>query len=398
MKIQNAYLYQEEWKRQWHEVCAFALQNTKSHKSYDLQRFAAEDEGRTELPSARRKREERQRGNVPRSQEIVSSAILLGVVLVLFISGVYMLASAKNVFQSYLTFDFRKTEEIAKMASIRYFILDMSIQTAKIIGPVLITAMFFAITANISQFGFLFSGYPLTIRWSKIRPDMRRVLPSRRTFFTLGRTILQVVFISIASYIIIVNDYIPMLKTSGMGMKQAILLFAQVAFKILLVTGFILALISILDFLYQRYEYIENLKVTVAEAKRERKEEEADPMVRQRQLNRGYELRKQQSMLENVSNADVVITNPTHYAVGLKYDTAMNQAPAVIAKGVDQIALIIRNIAREKQIPIEENPPLARALYEDVELGQEIPDTLYRVISLIFAKLERFRHAGVEHA
>ncbi len=384
----------------WYHRVSFPnyLKSPPISKSYDLQRFAAEDEGRTELPSERRKREERGRGNVPRSQEIVSAAILMGVVMVFFISSVYMLKVTQTTFQSYLSFDFSRTQEIAQMASIRRIFLDMCLQTVKIIGPLLIAAMLLGIIANVSQFGLLFTAYPLGIRWSKIRPDFRRILPNRRTFFTLGRTLLQVSFISIAAYIIVTNDYIPMLKTSGMGMKQAILLFAQVAFKILIVAALILGLISVPDFLYQRHEYMENLKITVSEAKRERKEEEGDPMVRQRQLNRGYELRKQRSMLENTSDADVIITNPTHFAVGLKYDPATNQAPTLITKGADQLALIIRNIAKEHKIPIEENPPLARALYEDVELGQEIPDTLYRVVSLIFAKLQRFQKTGVDHA
>ena len=366
---------------------------------YDLQRFAsAEDEGRTELPSERRRREERERGNVPRSQEIVSAAILLGGVFVLFLSGVYMFSSIQKVFHSYLTWDFTFVGELADISNMRRFILDIGFETAKIVGPLLLAAVLVGIAANVSQFGLLFSMYPLGMRWQKIRPDFRRILPGRRTLFTLGRVLLQVVFISIAAYIVIVDDYTPMLKTANMGLVPAIFLFAKIAFKLLVIAALVLALISVPDFLYQRYEYIQNLKVTLSEAKRERKDEEGDPLIRQRQRDRTYEMRKQQNMLQETAKADVIIINPVHFAVGLKYEPEYSQAPVVVAKGADHLAFIIRNIAKEHGIPIEENPPLARALFEEIEVGQEIPETLYRVVSLIFSKLRRFQETAGTNA
>ena len=364
---------------------------------YDLQRFAAEDEGRTELPSERRKREERERGNVPRSQEIVSAAILLGSVLILSLSGVYMLTSTKQVFQNYLQMDFGNTEQVITLEAMRLFLFDLVWQIAKIVGPLLAVVTVMGIIGNISQFGFLFSFYPLTIRLEKIKPNFRRILPGKQTLFTLGRVMLQVLLLGSAAYVIIINDYVPMLKTANTDLDQAIALFAIVAFKLLVVASLVLALVSVPDFLYQRHEYLEKLKTTVAEAKRERKDIEGDPLIRYQQRERAQELRKQRNMLQDAATADVVVTNPTHFAVGLKYDPEINQAPTVIAKGMDHLAFIIRNIAREKNIPIEQNPPLARSLYNEVEIGQEIPETLYRVVSLIFSKLERFRREPVEN-
>ncbi len=372
------------------------LVKKKNFIFYDLQRFSAADEGRTELPSERRRREERERGNVPRSQEIVSAAVLVGGITILFFSGKQIYGSIQNVFQFYLNLDFSSTAMFTSVGSIRHFILDIGVQVAKIVAPILTVGIIMGLAGNIFQFGLLFTMYPLGIRWQKIRPDFRRILPGRRTLFSLGKVLLQVVFISGAAYVVIVDDYTPMLKTADMGLSQAIFLFARVAFKLLVIAAFVLALVSIPDFLYQRFEYIENLKVTFSEAKREKKDEEGDQLIRQRQRDRAYEMRKQQSMLQEVTTADVLVTNPTHFAVGLKYKPSVSPAPLVVAKGSDHLAFIIRNIARENGVHIEENPPLARALYEEVEIGQEIPETLYRVVSLVFSRLSRFKDMGAK--
>jgi len=189
-----------------------------------------------------------------------------------------------------------------------------------------------------------------------------------------------------------------MLKTSSMGLKAALGLFAWISFKLLLICGAALLLLSIPDYYYQRYEHIEKLKMTVSESRRERKDEEGDPLVRQRQRERGMELRRQRNMLGEIPGADVVVTNPTHYAVALLYDPALHQAPAVVAKGADHLAFLIRNIAQANNVPVQENPALARVLYGEVEPGQEIPEHLFQAVSVIFAGLDRFREragAGV---
>ncbi len=360
---------------------------------YDLQRFAAEDEGRTELPSERRRREERQRGNVIRSGEIVSAAVLLGGVLALFLGGVYMFALTHKVFSTYFQRDFREVQSfLATMESIQSIMLSMAFETGKIVFPVIGAAFVMAIVGNVSQFGLLLSAYPLSMRWEKIKPEFRRIIPGKRTFFNLARVLMQLLLISAAAYIIISKDYASMLKTANMGLGSAILLFLQVALKLLVVAGLIFALVAVPDFFYQRYEYLEKLKIPISEAKRERKEEEGDPLIRQRQRDRAYELRKQRNMLQELPAADVLVTNPTHFAVALRYQSHIDQAPVVIGKGKDHFAFVMRKIAQAHSILIEENPPLARSLYEEVEIGQEIPATLYSVVSLIFAKLDRFRN------
>ncbi|MDH5655872.1 MAG: flagellar biosynthesis protein FlhB [Spirochaetia bacterium] len=366
----------------------------KQFDGYDLQRFAAEDEGRTEDPTDRRKREERDKGNVARSQDIPAAGVLLGSVVVLFFTGTYILSQIHTLFNKYLGMDYRTLQNLTD-EDVRRLMLDLFFESGKIAGPIMIVAVVMAVASNILQVGLLFTLQPLQVKWERIVPDFKRILPNRRTAFSLGKIILQTIFIGGIAYLVIVDDFFPMLKTSQMDLNQAISLFAVVAFKLMVIASLVLVVLSIPDYFYQRFEYIENLKITMSELKRERRDEEGDPMIRQRQRDRAYELRQQRNMLQEVPRADVVITNPTHFAVALEYDSIKASAPIVIAKGADHLAFLIRNIAKENNIPVEENPHLARMLYKDVDIGQEIPESLYRVVSIIFAKLNRFRSGSL---
>jgi len=373
----------------------FAVFADRPLPRYDLQRFAAEDEGRTEDPTDRRKREEREKGNVARSQDLPMAAVLLGTVLILFFFSSIIFREFRHLFSMSLGTSFADLGTFG-VPDARRLILNLFWQAGKIIAPVIAAAMVMGVVSNIAQVGFLFTLQPLEMKLERLIPDFKRIVPNRRTMFSLAKIVVQFVAISAATYFVIIDDFIPMLKTEGMDLMQATGLFGKVAFKLMIIASIVFLLISIPDFMFQRFEYIENLKITVSEAKRERRDEEGDPMIRQRQRDRAYELRNQRNMLQAVPEADVVITNPTHYAVALRYDPDANPAPVVTAKGADHLAFTIRTIAKENGVHIEESPSIARMLYKDVEVGQEIPDAMYRVISLIFAKLDKFnRKAGV---
>ena len=368
----------------------YAVFSDSSAADWDLQRFGAEDEGRTEDPSDRRQREEREKGNVPKSQDLPAAGVLIGTVAMLFLMGGYMIQEIMALFHQYFTMDFRRMHDLTQEDGKR-LILGFFWETAKIVAPVMAVGVLMALAVNIMQVGLLFTLQPLEFKPERMKPDFKRILPNRKTMYSLGKILIQTVLLVGITYLVIIDDFIPMLKTAGMGLPQALTLFGKIAFKLMAIAGFVLLLLAVPDYFYQRFEYIENLKVTVAESKRERRDEEGDPMLRQRQRERANELRQQRDMLKDVPKADVIITNPTHFAVALEYDTDRSEAPIVTAKGADHMAFTIRTIAKAHGIPIEENPHLARMLYADVDIGQEIPDTLYRVISIIFSKLNRFK-------
>jgi len=356
----------------------------------DLQLFAAEDEGRTELPTERRRREERDKGNVPRSQDLAGGVVLLGTVILLFFLSGMIFYQSRSVFQRFLDLDTSQFYS-ADLPLARFVLTSMFWETAKIVGPLLGVGFLLAILGNVTQVGLLFSARSLEFKPERLMPDFKRVLPTRRTMYNLARVMVQFILVGFAAYLIIIDDFIPLLSSSDTDLAAALTLFGWASFKLLLVSAVILLVLAVPDFFYQRFEFMENLKMTISEVKRERREEEGDPLIRQRQRERGYELRKQRDMLEAVPTADVVITNPTHYAVALGWDREQSsRAPVVVAKGKDHMAFLIRTIALKNDVPIQENPPLARTLFNEVELGREIPETLYRAVSAIFARLEKY--------
>lgn len=371
-------------------LCYDLIQNISIDEyDIDFQRFAAEDEGRTEEPTERRKREEREKGNVPRTNELPSAMILLGTILTLLFFSTYMVSQIFEVFHFYYSkigeinnFQIEDTKEILK---------NLFYHTGKIVFPIVFVSFLLGIIGNIVQVGFLFTLKPLAFQLERLIPDFKRILPTRRNIVNLIKTILQIGLILIITFILIKEDLIPMLKTSGTDLRKAVYIFGIITVKVFLVTGIILLLLAIVDYFYQRYEYMENLKMTVSEVKQELKEEIGDPLIKRRQRERAMEILQNRTMLKKVTEADVVITNPTHYAVALQYNYPFDGAPKVIAKGKDHLAILMRNIAKENNIPIEENPPIARELYHRVEVGEEIPEEFHRAIAIIYQKLDKIR-------
>jgi flagellar biosynthesis protein FlhB len=185
-------------------------------------------------------------------------------------------------------------------------------------------------------------------------------------------------------------DFYNVLITGEMGIKGAFSLIAFSGLKIFIIVGIILFIISIFDFYYQRYEFEESIKMTPSEAKQEMKEAEGDKsyLNRRRQMIREF-IRK--GMLQRVPKADVVVVNPTHYSVALQYEPSIHAAPIVVAKGEDELALIIRRLAKKHEVPIIEDRVQARLLYEEVEIDSEIPAKFFRAVSLIISRLDKFK-------
>jgi len=355
----------------------------------DFQRFAAEDEGRTEEPTERRKREEREKGNVPRTNEIPSALILLATVLTIFLFSTYIVSQIFEIFHFYYS-QIANVQNL-QVEDIKEILRNLFFHTGKVVFPIVFVSFLFGIIGNVVQVGFLFTLRPLEFQLERIIPDFKRILPTRRNIVNLLKTLLQIIVILIITFLLIKEDLIPMLKTSGTDLRKAVYVFGIVALKVFLVAGIILLILAIVDYFYQRYEYMENLKMTVSEVKQELKEEIGDPLIKRRQRERALEILQNRSALTKVKEADVVITNPTHYAIALQYNYPFDNAPKVIAKGKDHIAILMRNIAKENNIPIEENPPLARELYQKVNIGDEIPEEFHRTVAIIYQKLDKIR-------
>ena len=354
----------------------------------DLQMFAAEDEGRTEEGSERRRREERDKGNVPRSQELPSALVLLTSLASIYLLGGFIFEKCFLLFRRY----FENIPRYSQFGNeeMRRLFLSAASDLMTIFIPVVGMGFLVAIAGNIVQVGFLFSPGAASFNFSRIAPNFKRVLPTGQTFFNLAKALAKVILIGWISYIIISMDFYSLLMSGNMGVKAALALVMRSAFKIMLTAGIVFFVISIFDFYYQRFQFEESIKMTPSEAKQELKESEGDRSIlnRRRQMVREF-IRK--GMIQRVPKADVIIVNPTHYSVALIYDPAIHFAPVVTAKGADELALLIRRLARKHNVPIVEDRVQARLLYDEVEVDEPIPAKFFRAISLIIARFDKYR-------
>ncbi|MCS6984689.1 MAG: flagellar biosynthesis protein FlhB [Leptospiraceae bacterium] len=352
--------------------------------------LAAEDEGRTEEPTERRREKEREKGRVPKSAEIPQALVGLGAILALFFTAQWVLSRLAALVRLYVG-QFHSLPRISD-ESLMNLLIFLSKETALILLPVFLVAMLLAIAGNVMQTGFLFSLHPLKPDFSRIalswRNFVQRVFFSRQVAVNLIKTMGKVVILSVVSYAMIAGDFVAVLKTPAMGIGEALRLLGFSAFKLALVLAIILLVFSVPDYFYQRYEFRESLKMTKQEVKEELRETEGDPLVRQRQRQMQYAILRR-SMLQAVKEADVVITNPTHYAVALQYLPERDRTPRVIAKGADHMAMRIRQLAQQYDIMVVPSPYLARALYYSVPLNQEVPQEMITTLAAIYREVYR---------
>ena len=349
----------------------------------DLQWFAAEDEGRTEQPTEHKIRKAREEGRVAKSQDLNAAIIMLLCVIVLIISGPYMIKQCIGLMKFLLT---RCTElevndgRIVKAFYSTYF---------KMIVPVASVAMVAGVIANLIQNrGFIFSTKPITPQFSKIVPNFanyfKKTLFSFEGLFNVVKSIVKVIVLFFIAYLIIKNDLNDLLKLQSVSIWAGFKHIAAMSAKILAFAAVFFLVVAIPDYLVQRRQFIESLKMSKQEIKEEYKELEGDPQIKGRLMQRMRQM-LQQNLPKAVAESDVIVTNPTHYAVALRYDQATMAGPMVTAKGADNLALRIKELARENSVPIIENRPVARGLYTEAEIGAIIPEAYFRAMANIFA-------------
>ncbi|MFA7567766.1 MAG: flagellar biosynthesis protein FlhB [Alkalispirochaeta sp.] len=352
-----------------------------------MQWFAAEDEGRTEDPTEQKIRKSREEGKVAKSPDVSSAVVLLFTVVALGILGKYMLSNIMDMVRYYLSSlaDADSVSGGMLMRAFLYYFVRISLP----IGMVAFTA---AVFGNVVQFGFLFTTKPITPDFNRIAPRfgkwVQRSFMSTEALYNLSRSIGKVLVIGTVSYIVIRTRFDRLASLIWAPHLAAFEYIARTVFLLLISAAVVLLVMSLFDFLFQRHQHREQLKMTKQEVKEERKQFEGDPMIRNRLRRRMQEMMSR-NMAEHVRTADVVITNPTHFAIALQYDAATMGAPTVVAKGQDETAFRIRRIAEEAEVPVIENKPLARALYSDVEVGDQIPEKFYEAMVIVLREVYR---------
>ncbi len=345
----------------------------------------AKDPSKTEKATPRRRQKAREEGQVLKSQDvpIALSLIATSILLYFYFPFAYgkLISAFSYTFQSVFSF------------SLSNIILTLSYIFFLLILPVFTVLAAVGIVGNVGQFGFIFSTKPLMPKLDNINPikGFQRLLSVKTLFETVRNTLKLIVAL-------IVGYYLAKFLLSGfyslafISFKDQTSLFVKYSLIVIFVFGILSIPIALADYLFRRWEYEENLKMSKHEVKEERKQYEGHPLIKSAIRKRQREIAFKR-MMAKVPEADVVITNPEHYAVALKYERGKMNAPQVIAKGVDHIALKIKEIAKEHGIPVEENPELARALYESCDVGDYIPEEFYRVVAKILAKIYRRKRA-----
>lgn len=344
------------------------------------------DPSKTEKPTKKRIDKQREKGNVAKSQEVSAAlTILAGLVGCYFLMG-NLASSMMGLFTTFMS-NAPMYKELSTNAVNSLFV-EMAFLLFKMLMPVLgFIFLVVAITQRL-QVGKLWTTKSMKPDLKKMNPinGIKRMFFSLQTILRMLKSLMKVLIIAVAVYLVI-DDELPKMLNLYYSTASALAGYMlSVGMKMVIYALVPMVIIAIVDLKYTRWDYMENLKMSKDEVKDERKQSEGDPHVKSQQRQKMMQMSRRR-MMQQVPKADIVITNPTHYAVALRYNILEAPAPIVVAKGVDHVAEKIKEIARENRIPIKQNRALARALYSQVEIGDMIPEDLYKAVATLLAEL-----------
>lgn len=357
---------------------------------YNLQWFAKDGPGgeKTEPATAKKLKDARDEGQVSKSRELTSAFELITLFLVLKIFISYVGNSFMDVFRMIYNLipDFIDTQRSGlTLTATSSLFTEVFLQMFLIALPFLAFGFVISFLVNVLQVGFKVSTKPLQPKFDKFNPinGFKRIL-SKDSIFELLKSILKIALIFYVAYISVRDEANDLFLLYDIPLNQALTLIGDIIINTGLRISIVYLIIGLADFLYQRHKFSEDMKMTKQEVKDEYKNSEGDPQIKGKQKQRMREA-SQRRMMQDVPKADVVITNPTHLSVAIRYEAGVASAPIVVAKGEDYVALKIREVAKENNVAIMENKPLARALYATVDIGQQIPPELYQAVAEILA-------------
>jgi flagellar biosynthetic protein FlhB len=348
-----------------------------------------EGQEKTEKATGKKRADARRKGQVAISREVSSVTILLTSLGIFYFAGSWMFWNMSELITG--IYQNIGTLTITSLTDASAFSLEIFYKLMTILLPFLLPIAIAGFIANVMQIGFQISSEAIALKLNKLNPvsGMKRFV-SLKSLVELGKSIIKVLFIGGIAYLMVKGDLkeFPYLVQQEVG--QIIVFIAKVSLKLCFFVCLAMIVLAALDYIYQRWQYEQDLKMTKQEVKDEFKQTHGDPKVKARI--RGIQLEMaRRRMMEAVPEADVVITNPTRLAIALKFDARQMIAPRVLAKGAGFVAQRIREIAEENQIPIIEEKALAQALFKMVEIGDYIPVQLYRAVAEVLAYVYRLK-------
>ncbi len=347
----------------------------------NLQLFSEE---KTEPATAKKRREAREKGQVVKSRELITAFLLLITFLGLRLFADIILKDLNIVLFKFFSFDSFSIDELKPenvMEIYRYCI----VMFAKIMAPILLVTAAAAILFNVLQVGFLFTLKPLTPKFNKLNPieGFKRIF-STHSLVELVKSIIKISVVGYVVYNYFIGNYNKIPNLLAMSLGDSIKFIGDTIVNTGVRVAIVLIIISVFDYAFEFWQFEKKLKMSKHEIKEEFKQTEGNPQIKSkiREKQRQMALRR---MMSEVPKADVIITNPTHYAIAIKYDTKISEAPIVLGKGKDLIAQKIKEVAKKHSVPTVENKPLAQALYKSVDIGKEIPMDLYKAVAEVLA-------------
>lgn len=345
---------------------------------------------KTEKATPKRRRDARKEGQVVKSMEVNAAVIILLVYLGLNVFGSFMADNLKLLVTDFLSGQYLLQSENF-MVNFRSLYIIMLKHFLIIIGPLLLIAFLAALVINYLQIGFLFLPKLLTMKFDKINPinGIKRIF-SLRSAVEILKSIIKLVIVGYVVYFEFQSNFTKITNLIYTDVGEGAAFIWSIIMAILWKAGLTFLVFGVFDYAFQRWEYEKKLRMSKEEVKQEYKLMEGDPQIkaRIREVQRHMAM---QRMMQKVAEADVVITNPTHFAVALKYEENKNNAPLLVAKGQDYIALKIKEEAKKHNVYIVENKPLAQTLYKTTDIGEEIPEDLYQAVAEILAVVYRMR-------
>lgn len=351
----------------------------------DLQYFSQE---KTEQATPKKRQDSRKKGQVAKSSDVNTAIILLIVFLFLWLIAPFMLNSLLGIYQTsfreFIHFDFT-TENIQQVMA------SLSFEAAKVVAPILLIAMVAGVAANYLQVGVLFSTDPLKAKFERINPlkGFKRIY-SMRAIVELLKSILKISLIGFVTFAILWLKRDEVLTLSKGTAEHSLMVIGELTIQMGLAASILLILLAVLDYTYQKFDFEKSIKMSKQDVKDEHKKSEGDPLIKSKIKEKQRQMAMQR-MMQEVPQADVVITNPTHYAIALKYDEDKMNAPVIVAKGVDYVALKIKEVAKHNKIETVENRLLARSLYAQADIGDAVPETLFKAVAEVLAYVYRLK-------
>lgn len=348
--------------------------------------FASDD--KTEEATPHKMSEAKKKGQVAKSKEVASAITLVTSTIILITLGEYMVNSFKEniiqFFTGYLNLELNSD-------SLQSIIITVIWRFAVVFLPMVVPIMVMGIGANLLQTGYINTTEPLKPQFSKINPmNGFKKMFSMRTVMELFKDIAVILIVGFVGYGFLKSNFRKVLAMSNLKFPALINTFLKLAANVFFRITLIMAAIALIDFIYQKLQFKKDMRMSKQEIKEEFKQMEGDPQVKGKIKQKQREMATRR-MMQNVPDASVVITNPTHIAVALKYEEGKGNAPILVAKGSGYVAIKIKEVAKENDVPIIENKPLARLIFSEVDLEKEIPSEMYQAVAEILALVYRLK-------